>query len=118
MRGPCQPWALVPFLFQFPALRASARSSGVVASSATGPLLREAFGGSTGLVDLVDRKARDQASYPDEDPSLALSKVTGAASRTTVLNDHGKHNPKSDVEGGRGSVVDACAEPAGNHRRM
>src|SRR3954453_20731562 len=97
MRGPCQPWALVPFLFQFPALRASARSSGVVASSATGPLLREAFGGSTGLVDLVDRKAHDQASYPDEDPSLALSKVTGAARRTTVLNDHGKHNPIAEV---------------------
>ncbi len=57
----------------------------------------EAFGGSTGLVDLGDRKACDQASYPDEDPSLALSKVTGAASRTTVLNDHGKHNPIAEV---------------------
>ncbi len=61
------------------------------------PLLRQAFGGSTGLVDLGDRKACDQASYPDEYPSLALSKVTGAASRTTVLNDHGKHNPIAEV---------------------
>jgi hypothetical protein len=26
-----------------------------------------------------------------------LSKVTGAASRTTVLNDHGKHNPIAEV---------------------
>ena len=61
------------------------------------PFLREAFGGSTGLVDVGDRKACDQASYPDEDPSLALSKVTGAASRTTVLNDHGKYNPIAEV---------------------
>src|SRR5450631_2807455 len=61
------------------------------------PFLGEAFGGSTGLVDLGGRKARDQASHPDEDPSLALSKVTGAASRTTVLNDHGKHNPIAEV---------------------
>ncbi len=35
--------------------------------------------------------------HPDEDPSLALSKVTGAASRTTVLNDHGKHNPIAEI---------------------
>jgi hypothetical protein len=49
------------------------------------------------LVDLGDRKACDQASYPDEDPSLALSKVTGAAGRTTVLNDHGEHNPIAEV---------------------
>ena len=79
------------------ALRASARSSGVLGSSATGPVLREAFGCSTSLVDLVGRKACNQASYPDEDPSLALSKVTGAANRTTVLNDHGKHNPIAEV---------------------
>jgi hypothetical protein len=62
-----------------------------------GPYLGEAFGGCTGLVDLGDRKACDQASCPDEDPSLALSKVTGAANRTTVLNDHGKHNPIAEV---------------------
>jgi len=49
------------------------------------------------LVNLGDRKACDQASYPDEDPSLTLSKVTGAASRTTALNDHGKHNPIAEV---------------------
>src|SRR5205823_457 len=61
------------------------------------PFLGEAFGGGTGLVDLGDRKTCDQAVYPDEDPSLALSKVTGAASRTTVLNDHGKHNPIAEV---------------------
>jgi hypothetical protein len=34
---------------------------------------------------------------PDEDPSLALSQVTGAASQTTVLNDHGKHNPIAEL---------------------
>src|SRR5271167_126654 len=61
------------------------------------PFLGNAFGGSTGLVDLGGRKACDQASHPDDDPSLALSKVTGAASRATVLNDHGKHNPIAEV---------------------
>src|ERR1700730_10798229 len=61
------------------------------------PFLGKAFGGSTGLVDVVGRKARDQASHPDEDPSLALSKVTGAASRTSVLSDHGKHNSIAEV---------------------
>jgi hypothetical protein len=59
--------------------------------------MREALGGSMSLVDLGDREACDQASYPDEDPSLALSNVTGAARRTTVLNDHGKHNPIAEV---------------------
>ena len=57
----------------------------------------EALGGSTALVDLEDRNARDQASHPDEDPSLALSNVTGAAGRTSVLNDHGKHDPIAEV---------------------
>src|SRR2546423_7211786 len=61
------------------------------------PFLGEAFGGSTGLVDVGDRKTRDQASHPEEDPSLALSKATGAANQTTVLNDHGKHNPIAEV---------------------
>jgi len=67
--------------------------------SATAPLLREAFGCSTSLVDLGDRKARDQASHPNEDPTLALSKVTGAANQTTVLNDHGKHKSIAEVAG-------------------
>src|SRR5271154_2669221 len=49
------------------------------------------------LVELGGREACDQASYPDEDPSLALSKVTGAAGRTTVLNDHGNHDPIAEV---------------------
>ncbi len=61
------------------------------------PFLGGAFGGSTALVDVGDRKACDQASYPDDDPSLALSNVTSAACRTTVLNDHGKHNPIAEV---------------------
>src|SRR5439155_383958 len=43
------------------------------------------------------RKTRDQASHPEEDPSLALSKVTGAANRTPVLDDHSKHNPVAEV---------------------
>src|SRR3954468_11025237 len=41
--------------------------------------------------------ACDQVAHPDEDPSLTLSKVTAAASRTTVLNDNGKHNPIAEV---------------------
>ena len=61
------------------------------------PFLGEAFGGCAGLVDLGDRKTRDQASHPEEDPSLALSKVTGAANRTPILDDHGKHNPIAEV---------------------
>src|ERR1700675_4783290 len=55
------------------------------------PFLREPLGGGTGLRALRERNACDQVSHPDDDPSLALSKVTGAASRTTVLDDHGKH---------------------------
>ena len=61
------------------------------------PFLGEAFGGCAGLVDLGDRKTRDQASHPEEDPSLALSKVTGAANRTPILDDHGEHNPIAEV---------------------
>ena len=61
------------------------------------PFLGEAFGGCTGLVDLGDRKTRDQASHPEEDPSLALSKLTGAANRTPILDDHGEHNPVAEV---------------------
>ena len=71
-------------------------SSGSPATPPT-PILREAFGCSAALVDLGGHKACDQASYPDDNPSLALSKVTGAASQTTVLNDHGKHNPVAEV---------------------
>ena len=62
-----------------------------------GPFSNEALGGSTGVVDLGGREACGQASYPDEDPSLALSKATGATNQTTVLNDHGEHNPIPEV---------------------
>ena len=57
----------------------------------------EAFGGCTALVDLENRKACDRVSHPDEDPSLALSKVTAAAGRTAVLIDYGEHNPIAEV---------------------
>ncbi len=58
----------------------------------------EAFGGSTGLVEVaVDGKSCDQASHPDVDPCLALSNVTCAANRTTVLSDDGKHNSFAEV---------------------
>jgi hypothetical protein len=63
------------------------------------PFLREALGGSTGLVNLGERHACDQVSYPDDDASLALLDATGAASQTTVLNDNGKHHPIAEVAG-------------------
>ena len=61
------------------------------------PFLREAFGGSTGLVDVGGRKASDRASHPEVDPSLALSNMAGAANQTPVLNRHCKHNPIAEV---------------------
>ena len=61
------------------------------------PLLGESFGGGTGLVDLRGRKASDRASHTEVDPSLALSNMAVAASRTPVLNHHCKHNPTAEV---------------------
>src|ERR1700730_11814755 len=78
-------------------LRTSSTRSGVVDSSGIGSFLGKAVGGSASLVDVGGLKVGDQASHPDEHPSLTLSKVTGAANRTTVLNDHGKHNSIAEV---------------------
>ncbi len=61
------------------------------------PFLGEAFGGSTGLVDVGGRKASDRASHTEVDPSLALSNTTGATNQTPVLNHHSKHNPTAEM---------------------
>src|ERR1700726_2634217 len=61
------------------------------------PILGEALGGGTGLVDLGDGNAGDQTSHPDVDPSLSLPNVTGDTSRPGLLEDHSKHNSVAEV---------------------
>ena len=57
------------------------------------PLLGEAFGCSTPLVDLGGRKASNRASHTEVDPSLALSKTAVTTNQTPVLNHHSKTQP-------------------------
>jgi hypothetical protein len=61
------------------------------------PLLGEPFSGCAGLVDVGGRKASDQASHTEVDPSLALSKMAVTTDQTPVLTHHGKHNPTAEV---------------------
>ena len=59
----------------------------------------ETLGGSAGRVDVMGRKARYQASLQEEDPPLALPKVTvtGTTGRNALLDDHSEHNPVAEV---------------------
>jgi hypothetical protein len=63
------------------------------------PFLREAFGGSTGLVYFGEgRTAHDQALLPHDDPPLLRFDAGGASYRPSILVDHGKDNPVSEIE--------------------
>ena len=66
---------------------------GLLSHSAS--LLCEAFGGSTGLVDVgVGRQSHEEAiGRPADGPSLPLMDWTIDADRTTLLVDHRKHDP-------------------------
>src|SRR5205823_5276531 len=56
------------------------------------PFLGEAFGSSTGLVDVgIHRYPHDQALLPNGDECVPVSNVTAAASKTGHLHDHGKY---------------------------
>src|SRR5271169_5725119 len=81
--------------------RFHARSAAIRSSTGSGgggcsdislrPLLRQAFGGSTSVVDVeVGRHATDQAVVPHADRGFAPSYVLLAASRAGSLVDHGK----------------------------
>jgi hypothetical protein len=62
-------------------------------------ILDKPIGGCVGLVDVMQRKACDQALLPEEDPALGLPKVTvtGATSRNALLEYHGEHNPVTEI---------------------
>ena len=74
-----------PFHASYERRTSSARSGGA-ASSAIGPFLSEAFGGSTGLVDVPPSDhTRDHAVHPFVDQRPPFCNDAGATSRTALL---------------------------------
>src|ERR1700686_5062179 len=75
------------------ASRQSSTRSGVVNSSAIGPLLGEVFGGSTTLIDVgVGRGAHDLAVFPQADPCGSRFNVRVASLHATLFpNDAVRH---------------------------
>src|SRR2546430_8022958 len=74
-----------PFYASYERRTSSARSGGA-ASSAIGPFLSEAFGGSTGLVDVPPSDhTRDHAVHPFVDQRPPFCNDAGATSRTALL---------------------------------
>jgi len=63
------------------------------------PLLREAFGGSTSLVDAeIDRNPCDLALTRENDPPSLLLDVTAAVCQATVFADSREHHAVAEVE--------------------
>src|SRR5260370_30227334 len=63
------------------------------------PRLGEAFGGSTGLVDVVVRRdPLDHATHPYADHSLAPMNVTTSSSRMAALEHYCKDDSVAEVE--------------------
>jgi hypothetical protein len=87
-------------------------------------LLREAFGGSTGLVDVgVGRQSHEEAiGRPVDGPSLPLMDSTIDADRATLLVDHRKHDPVVeddelfDFEAKLGEIAEPFVQEATNCR--
>src|SRR5271165_5159815 len=79
----------------------SIRSGVVDSSSAISPLLCEAFGSSTGLVDVgfgVEGDPCDQAVYPLAEGCSTHSNVVGATDGTPLLVVDGQHHAVPEVE--------------------
>src|SRR6266480_6771664 len=81
--------------------RTSSTRSGVVDSSGISlrPLLGKAFGGSTGLVDVVAaRDPHDLARYPQHRERPSFLHPARAANWASVQSAHHKHHPVAEVE--------------------
>src|SRR5271165_5089095 len=81
------------------ACRQRSARSGVTASSTIGPLLCEAFGGSTSLVDvLVAGDPDNHALHPCGDLRDAVPNMTRAACRTSPLDEDANDDSVAETE--------------------
>src|SRR5205814_2353374 len=63
------------------------------------PFLGEAFGGSTGLVDVaIAGRSHDNVLRPYEDACLAQPNPARASGRTGAVTEHGKNDSAAEIE--------------------
>src|SRR5947209_11469906 len=82
-------------------MRVSPTTSGVVDSSGVTfpPRLDGPLSGCPPLVDVGEgRPSHDHAPLQYDDPRLPRRDVSGAADRTSVLADYGKHHAATEVD--------------------